>query len=141
MRKINETLYIKPELKPIVAFGSDWKMPNGRTVKLPAGLKNDFIQVNTPLTAPFTFGKQFTLNGLSQKIVIALRGFTDCEIKINGETFRKTKLDARFGEPGINFYPVYDDELNLIKNGLNTITIYAEKPSKIELIDVAVYSY
>jgi hypothetical protein len=50
-------------------------------------------------------------------------------------------LDARFGEPGINFYPVYEDELKMLRSGLNTITINAEKPSKIELIDVALFSY
>lgn len=141
MRKINETLYTKPELKPIVAFGSDWSMSNGNTVKLPAGQKNDFIQINSSLTVPFTIEKQFILNEVPQKMVVALKGFTDCEIKINGDVFRKTKLDARFDEPGINFYPVYEDELKMLKNGLNSITISAEKPSKIELIDVALFSY
>jgi hypothetical protein len=141
MRKINESLYSKPELKPIVAFGSDWNVAKGHRVKLPAGDKNEFIQVNTNLKAPFTLEKQFDLKDVPQKIVVALMGFTDCELKINGEVFRKTKLDARFGEPGINFYPVYEDELKLLKNGLNTITISAVKPSKIELIDVALFSY
>jgi len=141
MRKMNETLYTKPGLKPVVAFGSDWTDTKSHKVKLPAGDKNEFIQVNTNLKAPFTFEKKFIIKDMPQKIVVALKGFTDCEIKINGEIFRKTKLDARFGEPGINFYPIYVDELEMIKNGQNTITIFSDKPSKIELIDVAVFTY
>lgn len=142
MKKINESLYSAPELKPIIAFSSDWNDSKGHKVKLPAGKKNKFIQINSQITAPFTLGKEYILTEVPQKMVVALRGLTDCEIKINGEVFRKTKLSAGRGEePAINFYPLYDEEYNLLKKGINIISVRAEKKSIVDLVDVAVFTY
>lgn len=78
---------------------------------------------------------------LPRKIVVIVRGFTDSEIRLNGQLFRKTRLQARFGEPGINFFPVYEEEMELIKVGESSITVEAIGSNNIDLLDVAVYFY
>jgi len=141
LNKINESLYSELELKPIIALSSDWNDSKGHQVKFPVGDKNEFIGINTYLKAPFTFEKQFILSEVPQKMVVELKGFTDCEIRINGKVFRETRLNTGFKEPGINFYPYYDDEYNMLKKGENTISIIAKEKSKIDLVDIAVFTY
>jgi Glycosyl hydrolases family 2, sugar binding domain/Glycosyl hydrolases family 2, TIM barrel domain/Glycosyl hydrolases family 2 len=141
LKKINEGLYYELELKPVIALSSDWNDSKGHQVKFPVGDKNEFIEISTNMKAPFTFEKQFILSEVPQKMVVELKGFTDCEIRINGKVFRDTRLNTSFKEPGINFYPLYDDEYNMLKKGGNTISISAKEKSKIDLVDIAVFTY
>lgn len=141
MKEINTCLYAPPQLESIISFTSEWKTPDGQTVKLPIGDKNEFLPVNSILTAPFEISKCINLDELPKKMVIAIKGFNNCEIRINGELFRKTKMNANYGEPGIEFFPLYDTEFNMLKKGENVISISAEKNSKINLLDIAIYKY
>ena len=141
MKKINEGLYSPPEFESIIPFSSEWKNSDGQSAKLPAGNKNEFIPVNSIMTIPFEITKSINLNELPKKLVVAVKGLNDCEIKINGELFRKTKMNARSGEPGIEFFPLYDDEKKILKMGENVISIRVDKKLKIDLMDIAVYKY
>lgn len=138
---INKTIYDKPVLNTIINFSSVWKLEKGNKVTLPFGEDNDFIRVNTKITGPLTISKTVNLNELPQNACIAIKGFTDSEIKINGNVFRKTKLGARYGEPGINFFVLFGDEINYLKKGENTISILTAKKAEIELLDVALFVY
>ena len=138
---INKTLYNTPDLKPIIDFASVWQSESGKKVVLPFGEKNDFIVVNTEIKGPLTISKTFDLESVPANATVAVKGFSDCEIILNGNTFRKTKLDARFGEPGINYYVLFEDEINYLKKGVNTISITTNKKAKLELLDAALYEY
>lgn len=144
MAKINQTIYDAPVLKPIVDFGAVWKAKNGKNVKLPFGEKNDFVEVKSKLTSPVTISKTFSLSAIPANAAVAIKGFTDCEIEINGRNFRKTKLNAQHGEPGINYYVLFGEELNYLQKGENTISLSSansDKKVSIELLDAAIFSY
>ncbi len=140
MRKITQTIYNTPVLIPIFKFGSDWKTPDGKRIAFPIGEKNDFMEVKNTMNDLVVLNKSFDLKDVPSKVAIAVKGFTDCVIRINGETVRKTKLNAR-DEPAINFYPLWGEELKLIKKGENTISIQLNKKDKNNLIDVALFQY
>ena len=144
MRKVNMTLYDPPELKPVLPFSSKWKIDiKGsplKTVALPVGETNDFIAVGTEAVSPYVIENKFIVDDSHGKLVVAVRGFTDSEISLNGQLFRETRLHG-YGEPGINFYPVYQEEMEWIKAGENNITVRATGSNNIDLLDVAVYVY
>lgn len=92
--------------------------------------------------SPYTIEKTFILDPLPKKFAVAVKGFTNSEILINGKTFRKTNLSARHGEPYINIYAMYEEEMGLIKEGENKITIKTNETNRgIDLLDAAVYTY
>jgi hypothetical protein len=141
MRKINNSLYSTPTLTPVVDFASDWRTGSGKNIQLPLGETNEFIPVNAVMGIPVEIEKSFNISEIPEKMAVAVKGFTDCEIKINGEFFRKTRMNARWGEPGIQFFPFFDDELNYLKAGDNSISIKTIGNSELDLIDVAVFHY
>lgn len=141
MRKINEQLYSAPELTPVVEFSSDWKTPSGKTIQLPVGDKNEFIPVRTVMDTPVEMEKSFELAGEPSKMAVAVKGFNDGEIRINGKLFRKQRMGARWGEPGIQFFAFFGDEMDLLKSGENTISVKTTGKTEVDLLDVAVYQY
>jgi hypothetical protein len=141
MLKINEQLYSAPELTPVVEFSSTWKTPAGKTIQLPVGDKNDFIPVRTVMDTPIEMEKSFQLSEVPSKMAVAVKGFSDCEIQINGKMFRKQRMSARWGEPGIQFFAFFGDEMDMLKSGENTIAVKTTGNTKVDLIDVAVYRY
>ncbi len=144
LAEINQTIYDAPVLKPIVDFGAVWKEKNGQNMELPFGEENDFMGVKSKQTSPVSISKTFSLNDIPANAAVAVKGFTDCEIRINGTDFRKTKIKARQGEPGINYYVLFGEELNYLKKGENIISITSANSDKkvpIELLDVGVFSY
>ncbi len=141
MRKINTELYLPPTLSPVIDFASGWKTSAGKNIVLPVGKKNEYIQVNTVIQTPLEIEKSFNLSAVPEKMAVAVKGFTDCEITVNGTLFRKTKTGAGWGEPGIQFFPFFDEELNYLKSGENSISIKTIGNTEIDLIDVAVFEY
>lgn len=141
MRKINEGLYSPPTLSPVIDFASVWKTSAGKSIHLPAGKKNDFIPVKALMKNPIEMEKVFDLSEVPEKMVVAVKGFNDCEIEINGKMFRKMRMSANWGQPGIQFFPFFDEELNYLKTGENTISIKTTGKTKIDLIDIAVFRY
>ena len=140
MRKINQTIYEAPKLNPVFDFSSNWTTPEGKEISMPIGEKNVFMEIKSPMNGLNKLNKIFDLKEVPSKVAIAVKGFTDCEIRINGETLRKTKLSAR-DEPAINFYPLFDNEIKLLKKGENTISIQLNKKDKNNLLDVALFQY
>jgi hypothetical protein len=141
MREINSGLYSPPTLIPVIDFASDWGTVSGKNIQLPVGKKNEFIPVNTVVETPVEIEKKFNLSEIPGKMAVAVKGFNDCEIRINGELFRKTRMNARWGEPGIEFSPFFNDELNYLKTGENHISVKFNSNSQIDLVDVAVFYY
>jgi hypothetical protein len=141
MREINSGLYSPPTLIPVIDFGSDWRTVSGKNIQLPVGDKNEFIPVNTVVKTPVEIEKSFNLSEIPEKMAVAVEGFNDCEIAINGTLFRKTRMGARWGEPGIQFFPLFDEELSYLKAGENSISVKTIGKTKTDLIDVAVFRY
>ncbi|MGQ8338828.1 glycoside hydrolase family 2 protein [Sunxiuqinia sp. A32] len=139
MKEINEGLYSPPELKTVIPFSSEWESSKAETVRLPAGETNEFIPVKTQMKAPFEISKTFELEEIPNELVVSLKGFTGCEIRINGKLFRKTKMSTQGGEPGIEFFPFYDNESDMLVKGKNVISVSSDKKIKTELLDVAVF--
>lgn len=141
LRTINEGLYSPPKFETVIPLSAEWKTADGKSVRLPAGSKNTLIPVTTEMSAPFEVTRKFNLGSLPKKMAVAIRGINNCEIRINGELFRKTKITARSDEPGTEFFPVFDNEIGIFKNGENIIKVSVEKGSKFDLVDIAVYTY
>ena len=145
MRKATMTLYDPPTLNPIIPFGSNWVLKSensrSRSITLPAGEDNRFMEIGGMAKSPYTIEKSFALDSLPKKFALAVKGFNDSEIMINGKPFRKTGLSARFGEPSINFYAVYEEEMGLLREGENKITVKTGEARSIDLLDVSAYTY
>jgi hypothetical protein len=146
MREASMTLYDPIKLNTIIPYSSEWELQSGnsrsRSIKLPAGEANSFMEPVAKAKSPYTIEKTFVLDPLPKKFAVAIKGFTDSEILINGKTFRKTNLSSRFGEPFINIYAMYEEEMDLIQAGENKITILTSEPTReFDLLDAAVYTY
>lgn len=141
MRKINTGLYSPPTLIPVVDFASGWRIGSGKNIQLPVGEKNEFIPVNAVVGTPVEIEKSFKLSEIPEKMVVAVKGFNDCEIRINGELFRKTRMNARWGEPGIEFFPLFNNEIDFLSIGENHISVKINSNSQINLVDIAISYY
>jgi hypothetical protein len=145
MREVTMTLYDPPELKTIVPFGSEWELRQKgsapRTINLPAGEPNDFMELGGKAKTPYRIKKTFVLDPMPPKVAVAIKGFTDSNIFINGNPFRKTRLSARFGEPFVNFYTFFGEEMELLMVGENEIAIETTGTRDLDLLDAAVFIY
>lgn len=87
----------------------------------------DKIQVDTVLRwngrCTEDTGSTFRISGTGGTFCIGIFGTRDCEIYINGELFRKTKIGAGSNEPSYSFYEFFPEDMHLLKKGKNRISI------------------
>ena len=68
-------------------------------------------------------GSSFRISGTGGTFCIGIFGTRDCEIYINGELFRKTKIGAGGNGPSYSFYEFFPEDMHLLKKGKNRISI------------------
>ena len=121
--------------------GGTWKGEDGKDIVLPAGEENQYVEVATEVEAPVTIMTEFNVDDLDKSYCIGFYGFNDCEIYINGNLFRKTKVGAQNYEPSYSFFEIYDDEAEMLKEGLNEIRIKVLPMKGIKtLVDIGVFA-
>ena len=141
MREINSKLYEKMDVETILDWGGTWKGEDGKDIVLPAGEENQYVEVATEVEAPVTIMTEFNVDDLDKSYCIGFYGFNDCEIYINGNLFRKTKVGAQNYEPSYSFFEIYDDEAEMLKEGLNEIRIKVLPMKGIKtLVDIGVFA-
>lgn len=152
---IHKEVYSKLKSKTIIPFGSEWKVKTGSfstnmlqsdygfedwiTGKAPFGEKNKFYETQKPLAGPYIIQTDFKLESIPQKAAISVKGFTPCTIYLNGKMIFKSNIDARFGEPGIDCYPLMKEDISSLIKGSNKLFIEVQKNDKTSLLDAGFF--
>lgn len=155
LASIHKGVYTKLKAKPVIPFGSEWKIMRGDFTpdllntgynfenwipcNTPVGEKNDFYKVKDIVKGPYVLQSTFKLKSIPSKAAFSIRGFTPCTIYLNGKLAFKSVVDARYGEPGIDCYPLLKDDLESLKKDINTILIVVEKNKSSSLLDAGFF--
>lgn len=140
MRAMNTPLYEKLETVTVLDWGGRWTGSDGTAVTLPAGAKNEFVDVKTEKSLPITVSSTFTVDAPDKSHCIAAFGMSDYEIYLNGKLFRRTKVGGQNYEPSRGVFEIYPDEAHLLKEGRNEITVKVLPVKGIKpLFDFAVF--
>lgn len=123
MRAMNTPLYEKLETVTVMDWGGTWTDSDGTAVRLPAGAKNEFVDVKTEKSLPVTVSSTFTVDAPGKSHCIGVFGMSDYEIYLNGKLFRRTKVGGQNYEPSRGVFEIYPDEAHLLKEGRNEITV------------------
>lgn len=137
--KMHAQLYEKMPVETVLDWGGTWTDTDGKSVKLPAGEKNKFVEVAAVRELPLTVSNAFVVDDLDKSYCVSVFGMNDYEIYINGKLFRKTKVGGQNFEPSCGAFEIYPDDA-LLKKGRNEITVKVLPLKNIKpLFDFAVY--